>query len=161
MQRVLPDQIVIRVVEREPIGVTRIRGHLYEFDAEAAILEPDQSPLPKLPVLLELSENNTESNLRKIAMYNKVIAELGDEEISQVVVNSSNEVSIVREEDPLIVNLGTSDFKERWGRYLALKPTISSDYKNVIGVDLRYRNRVILRHDTDGEVIWDGKKKSL
>ena len=94
-------------------------------------------------------------------MYNKVIAELGGEEISQVVVNSSYEVSIVREEDPLIVNLGTSDFKERWGRYLALKPTISSDYKNVIGVDLRYRNRVILRHDTDGEVIWDGKKKSL
>jgi hypothetical protein len=78
-------------------------------------------------------------------------------------VNASNEVSIVRDDDPLIVKLGVGDFKERWSRYLALKSMISSDYKDVVRVDLRFRNKVILstRDEDDGKVIWDGKKKSL
>jgi cell division septal protein FtsQ len=163
VQRVLPDQIIIRVVEREPIGLTRIRGRIQEFDSEAVILEPDNSPLPKLPVLLELSERDTESNLKKVEMYNKVIADLGADGISQVLVNASGEVSIVRDDDPLIVKLGVADFKERWSRYLALKSMISSDYKDVVRVDLRFRNKVILstQDEDDGKVIWDGKKKSL
>jgi len=163
VQRVLPDQIVIRVVERVPIGVARIHGRMYEFDAEAAILDPDQSPLLELPVLVELSEKDTESNLRKIGMYNKTIADLGSEGILQILVDSSNEVSIVRNEDPLIVKLGVVDFKERWGRYLALKASNGSEFEGAVRVDLRFRNEVIVstQDEDNGKVIWDGKKKSL
>ena len=140
-----------------------MHGDLFEFDSEAVILHPDNSPLSKLPVLIELSENDTAGNLRKIEMYNKAIADIGTEGISQVMVNASNEVSIVRDDDPLIVKLGVAEFKERWSRYLALKPVISSDFKDVVRVDLRFRNKVILstRNEADGKVIWDGKKKSL
>jgi len=163
VQRVLPDQIIIRVVERKPIGVARIHGDLYEFDSEAVILHPDNSPLSKFPVLYELSESDTAGNLRKIEMYNKAIADIGADGIHQIMVNSSFEVSIVRDDDPLIVKLGVADFKERWSRYLALKSTISSDFKDVVHVDLRFRNKVILsrQDEADGKVIWDGKKKSL
>ena len=31
VQRVLPDKIVIKVIEREPIGLARIRGEIYEI----------------------------------------------------------------------------------------------------------------------------------
>jgi len=163
VQRVLPDQIIIRVVERIPIGLARIRGQVYEFDSEGVVLEPDNTPIPELPMLVELSENDKEANLRKIEMYKKVIAELGAEGISQILVNANYEVSIVRDDDPLIVKLGVADFKERWDRYLALKSMISSDYKDAVRVDLRFRNKVILSmHDEgDGKVIWDGKKRSL
>jgi cell division septal protein FtsQ len=164
VQRVLPDQIVIRVVEREAKGLARIDGHIYEFDAEGAILEPDQSPLPALPVLIEMSRSDAVSNLRKIGMYNKVIAELGSDGISQILVNAINEVSIVRKEDPLIVNLGVTDFEQRWNRYLSLKSMININYKDAVRVDLRFRNKVILSmqgEDDGGKVIWDGKKKSL
>jgi hypothetical protein len=97
-------------------------------------------------------------------MYRKVVADLGGEEIRQVMVNSNDEVSIVRDGDPLIVNLGVADFKNRWDRYLKLKELISADYKNAVHVDLRFRNRVIVtmqNEDDAGKVIWDGKKKSL
>lgn len=164
VQRLLPDEIVIRVVEREPKGVARIHGRLVEFDDEAAILEPDNPTLPAFPVLLELDENNVEANRRKIAMYRKVVADLGGEEIRQVIVNSNDEVSIVREGDPLIVRLGVADFKERWGRYLKLKEMISAEYKNAVHVDLRFHNKVIVtmqNGDDSGKVIWDAKKKSL
>jgi len=164
VQRVLPDQIVIRVVERDPKGLARIRGRIVEFDGEAAILEPDSSPLPELPVLIELDENDIEANLRKIAMYRKVLEDLGGDGISQILVNQIDEVSIVRKDDPLIVKLGVTDFKERWSRYLALKAMINADFQDAVRVDLRFRNKVILNmqgEDDGGKVIWDGKKKSL
>jgi cell division septal protein FtsQ len=164
VQRVLPDEIVIRVVERDPKGVARIEGRLVEFDEEATILEPDNPTLPAFPVLVELDENNVEANRRKIAMYRKVVADLGVDGIYQVIVNSKYEVSIVSYGDPLIVSLGLDDFKDRWDRYLKLKEMISAEYKNAVHVDLRFRNKVIVtmqNEDDPGKVIWDGKKKSL
>src|SRR5215471_7517261 len=41
VQRVLPDQIMVKVVEREPIGLARIGGEVYQFDADATILDVD------------------------------------------------------------------------------------------------------------------------
>jgi cell division septal protein FtsQ len=164
VQRVLPDEIVVRVVERDPKGAARIHGRMVEFDDEAAILEPDNPMLTAFPVLIELDENNVEANRRKIAMYRKVVADLGGEDIKQVLVNSNDEVSIVRDGDPLIVNLGLDDFKVRWGRYLKLKELINTNYKNAVHVDLRFRSKVIVTMQNDdggGKVIWDGKKKSL
>jgi cell division septal protein FtsQ len=164
VSRILPDQIQIRVVEREPIGYARIGGHFYEFDAESAILEPDSATDLKMPILDGLREGDAEHNLPKIAMYNKVLAELGPGRFSEVIVNHSNEVSVVTNDDPLIVNLGIEEFKERWSHYLALKDKITNEYKDAVRVDLRFRNKVIVsmqNEEVDGKVIWDGKKKSL
>jgi cell division septal protein FtsQ len=163
VQRVLPDEILIRVAERDPKGLARIHGRVVEFDDDAAILEPDSAPLPPFPMLLELDETNTEANLKKIAMYQKAVAELGTEDIAQILVNSNNEVSIVRIGDPLIVHLGLADFKVRWDRYLKLKEMINTNYKDAVHVDLRFRNKVIvtMQNEDGGKVIWDGKKKSL
>ena len=164
VQRVLPDTVLVRIDERDPKGVARIHGHMVEFDEDAAILEPDDPVLPALPVLVELDENNTEVNRQKIEMYRKVVAELGGEEIKQIVVNSNFEVSIIRDGDPLIVCLGNVDFKDRWDRYLKLKEMINTNWKNAAHVDLRFRNKVVVtmqNDEGDGKVIWDGKKKSL
>ena len=164
VQRVLPDTVLIRVDEREPKGVARIHGHMVEFDDEAAILEPDDAVLPPFPVLVELDDKDTESNRQKIAMYRKVVTELVGEEIQQVMVNSNFEVSILRKDDPLIVTLGKEDFKDRWARYLKLKDMINAEHKDAVRVDLRFRNKVVVKRQNDddgGKVIWDGKKRSL
>ena len=41
VQRVLPDTIAIKIVERKPVGLARIRGEIFQFDAEAELLDPD------------------------------------------------------------------------------------------------------------------------
>ena len=41
VQRVFPDTISIKVIEREPVGLARIRGEIYQFDAQAELLDPD------------------------------------------------------------------------------------------------------------------------
>ena len=79
-------------------------------------------------------------------------------------MNQNNDVSVVSDEDPLVVNLGVEDFKMRWSNYMKLKSRISAEYKDAVRVDLRFRNKVIVSTQDDedgGKVIWDGKKKSL
>src|SRR2546426_12333978 len=41
VERVFPDQIIIKVIERQPIGLARIRGETYQFDNDGKILDPD------------------------------------------------------------------------------------------------------------------------
>lgn len=163
VQRVLPDQIIIKVVEREPIGLARIQGNIYEFDIDAAILVPDKSTTPDLPILDGLRANDQEGNLRKVGMYTKLLGDIGSDHLAQVIVNDTNEVSVVRSDDSLLVNLGVDDFKDRWSRYLSFKSKINTDYKNAVRVDLRFRNQIVVSQSDDdsGKVIWDGKKKSL
>ena len=42
VQRVLPDTISIKVVERSPSALPRIRGEIFQFDAEAELLDRDR-----------------------------------------------------------------------------------------------------------------------
>src|SRR4051794_7146694 len=57
VERVLPDQIIIKVVEREPVGLGRIRGEIYQFDADGVILDPDPTIGTSFPILDGLGAN--------------------------------------------------------------------------------------------------------
>jgi cell division protein FtsQ len=164
VQRVLPDEIVITIVERKEAGLARIDGQISAFDSEAAILQPDDSSTEKFPILIGLSANDSEGNLKKIAMYSKAITDLSGAGLSEIHVNQNNEVSVVRDEDPVVVNLGVDDFQQRWSNYMKLRGRINTEFKDTVRVDLRFRNKVIISKQDDdegGKVIWDGKKKSL
>ena len=66
--------------------------------------------------------------------------------------------------DPLVVDLGTTDFRSRWIKYLQLKSQIHQQYPQAARVDLRFRNQVIVRMKDDeagGNIVWDAEKKTL
>jgi cell division protein FtsQ len=164
VQRVLPDQIFIKVVERQPIGLGRIRGELYQFDTDAMLLEPDPVTNASFPILDGLRPDDAKGNLEKVDIYQSVVEDLGQTELSEVHISDSGEVSVVSSSDPLMVSLGTVDFRNRWIKYLQLKTQIHQQYPSAVRVDLRFRNQVIVRmtNDEAGEqVIWDAQKKSL
>ena len=48
VQRVLPDEIIIKVVEREPIGLARIDGEIYQFDVDGNDSRTGSEPLTEL-----------------------------------------------------------------------------------------------------------------
>lgn len=164
VERVLPDQIIIKIVEREPIGLARIRGEVYQFDIDAKILNPDPVSGSSFPVLDGLRPNDTKSNLRKVDAYRKILEDVGQTGLSEVHINESDEVSVVSASDPLIVNLGTVDFRSRWVKYLQLKSQIQQQYPQAVRVDLRFKNQVIIRMKDDdaGEnIVWGAEKKTL
>src|SRR5262249_13848505 len=118
VQRVLPDQIIIKIVEREPIGLTRIRGEIYQFDMDAKILDPGPAAVASFPILDGLRPGDKKGNASKVASYRRVLEELGDATLSEIHINDAAEVSVVSASDPLLINLGTSDFRTRWIKYL-------------------------------------------
>jgi hypothetical protein len=91
------------------------------------------------------------------------VAEIGTE-LSEVHVNDAGEVSVVSASDPLLVNLGVDEFRNRWIKYLQLKGQIREQYPGAVRVDLRFRDQVIvrMRDDEAGEkIVWDAQKKTL
>jgi cell division protein FtsQ len=164
VQRILPDQILINVVEREPIGLGRINGEIYQFDADAMILQLDGLSAASFPVLDGLRRADPARNLAKVQAYRRVLEELGQSDLSEVHVNDAGEVSLVSASDALLVNLGKEDFRNRWVRFLQLKPQIEQHYPGAVRVDLRFKNQVIIRmrEDDAGEkIVWDGEKRAL
>lgn len=164
VERVLPDQIIIKIIEREPIGLARIRGEVYQFDVDAKILDPDPVSGSSFPILDGLRSEDRKGNLLKVEAYRKVLEDLGETALSEVHISDSGDVTVVSASDPVIVNLGTTDFRPRWVKYLQLKPQIQQQYPLAVRVDLRFKNQVIVRmkDDETGEnIVWGEEKRTL
>ena len=165
VERVFPDTITIKIVEREPVGLARIRGQVYQFDTEGAVLDYDPSAGVNYPILDGLQPKDRPGNLRRVDLYSTVLKELKSQhEVSEVHINEAYEVSVVLSDEPVLINLGAGDFHSRWIRYLQQKPEIQQ-HPDTVEVDLRFKDTVLkMRTDAaDGEekVIWDVAKKSL
>src|SRR4030095_5677531 len=157
VERVLPDQIIIKVVARAPIGLGRIRGEIYQFDADAMILDPDPASGISFPILDGLG-GDIPRNVRKVELYRKVLEDLGETSLSEIRISDNDEVSVVEAGDPLLVSLGTADYRNRWIRYLQLRPQIQQQYPQAVRVDLRFKNQVIVRMKDDEiveKLTWD------
>jgi cell division septal protein FtsQ len=164
VERVLPDKIMIKIVEREPIGLARINGDVFQFDIDGKILDPDSGSGSSFPILDGLRTEDHKGNVEKLDVYRRVVEDLGQTALSEIHINDSQEVTVVSASDPLLVNLGTVDFRTRWIKYLQLKPQIQQKYPQAVRVDLRFRNQVIVRvnNDETGEnIVWGGKKSTL
>lgn len=164
VQRVFPDTITIKIVERDPVGLARIRGRVYQFDTDAAVLDYDPSTGVNHPILDGLQFKDHSGNLRRVELYSRVLKELQSQsEVSEIHINAADEVSVVLSDEPLLINLGVGDFHARWIRYLKWKPQIQQ-YPEAVEVDLRFKDTIVkMRTDdgTDEKVIWDAEKKSL
>lgn len=164
VERVLPDKIIIKIVEREPIGLARIKGEVFQFDMDARILDPDPVSGSSFPILDGLRMDDHKGNLEKVDLYRRVVEDLGQTALSEIHINNSQEVTVVSASDPLLVNLGTVDFRSRWIKYLQLKPQIQRQYPQAVRVDLRFRNQVIVRmrdDETSENIVWGVKKNTL
>jgi cell division septal protein FtsQ len=164
--RVLPDTVTIKIVEREPVGLARVRGEIRQFDADGTLLEFNSEGGLNFPVLDGLRTNDRAGNILKVALYRRILDELqGQRELSEVRINEESEVSVVPQTEATIVNLGTDDFRVKWARYIQLRTQIQELYPTAAQVDFRFKNQVILKLQSDRQaeesVVWDEKKKSL
>jgi len=164
VQRVLPDEIIIKVVEREPIGLARIHGEVYAFDVDGKILDPDPVSSSSFAILDGLRAGDETRNLPKLQTYRKVIEDLGQTSLSEIHISDSDDVMVVSASDPMMIVLGANDFRNRWIKYLQLKPQIQEQYPEAVRVDLRFRNQVIVRmrdEEAGGKIVWGEKKNTL
>ena len=79
-------------------------------------------------------------------------------------ISEAGEVTVVSASDPISINLGTSDFRNSWVKYLQLKPQIQQRYPEALRVDLRFKNQIIIKMNDEeaGEkIVWGAKKDTL
>ena len=164
VQRVWPDELVIVVVEREPIALARIDGEIYQVDVDGVILSTDARTDTSFPVLDGLRPGDFEGNKRKLEAYNAAIEAIGQSELSEVHVSNIGEISVVPINNPVLIDLGSTDHRVRWEKYVQLRARIREDYPTAFHIDLRFQDQVIIRTEENkpaGKIIWGEEKKLL
>ncbi|HEX5000184.1 MAG TPA: FtsQ-type POTRA domain-containing protein [Terriglobia bacterium] len=167
VERILPDQITIKIVEREPVGLARVNGETRRFDIEGVLLEaPEADEDFSFPVLDGMRLDDPEGNRGRAETYMRTLSELGAVGLSEVrIAENGGNVYVVANNDPMLVNLGSEDFRARWVRYQRLKAEIRRQYPEAAMVDLRFRDQVVIRMTADGDgssgkVKWRSEKRN-
>ncbi|MCI0424146.1 MAG: FtsQ-type POTRA domain-containing protein [Acidobacteria bacterium] len=156
VRRVWPDRLMIQVTERVPIAFARIDDSTQLVDEDGVLLEQKGEGLPSFdfPVLLGL-ESGFENELlarnrKRIELYQRLMKELDESgaglsrDVSEVHLQDPGSVSIVLNDDPVLVHIGADHFQERFRRYLAMSREIKQKYRLLESVDLRFQNQVVV-----------------
>jgi len=156
VRRVWPDRLMIQVTERVPIAFVRIDDSTQMVDEEGVLLESKGEGLPNFdfPVLMGLESGfETEllmRNRKRIELFQRLTRELDDNgaglshDLSEVHLQDAGSVSIVLNDDTVLVHIGADHFQERFRRYLAMSREIKQKYRLLESVDLRFENQVVV-----------------
>jgi cell division protein FtsQ len=156
VRRVWPDRLMIQVTERVPIAFVKVDDSTQMVDEEGVLLESKGEGLPNFdfPVLMGLESGfETEllmRNRKRIELYRRLIRELDDNgaglshDLSEVHLQDPGSVSIVLNDDTVLVHIGANHFQERFRRYIAMSREIKQKYRLLESVDLRFENQVVV-----------------
>ena len=156
VRRVWPDRLMIQVTERVPIAFVRIDDSTQLVDEDGVLLDSKSEGLPNFdfPVLMGFESGfETEllaRNRKRIELYRRLMRELDENgaglsrDLSEVHLQDAGSVSIVLNDDTVLVHIGADHFQERFRRYLAMGREIKQKYRLLESVDLRFENQVVV-----------------
>ena len=153
LTRVLPNHLVIRVVERQPVAYANVGGHVSLVDSEGIFLDKPESVYFDFPVITGLDmKAGPEECKTRIALYQDFVREVGAEIIHSGWVMSEADLSdgddlkalLVQGRETLQVHFGHENFLPHFHTFLALLPELRKSTMPLDSVDLRYRNQVVV-----------------
>jgi cell division septal protein FtsQ len=155
LRRILPNQVVCEVEEREPVALV-FTGRFLEVDGEGMILGEDRlTPLLDLPIISGIERRAVEEGkicqdprLRDALVtldYCKRFGGRFAEEISELRISSGG-LSIVSLKENSTLLLGNTDYENRLEKYFLLKNSIESDERSAKLIDLRFADQIVLRN---------------
>jgi cell division protein FtsQ len=153
LTRVLPNHLVIRVVERQPVAYANVGGHVSLVDSEGIFLDKPESVYFDFPVITGLDPKaGSEECKTRIALYQDFMREVGAEIVHSGWVMSEVDLSdgddlkalLVQGRETLQVHFGHENFLPHFHTFLALLPELRKSTTPLDSVDLRYRNQVVV-----------------
>jgi len=154
---VFPDKLIVDIEEREPVAFARVSQGTLLIDEEGTLLEnnPEQLSRVNFPIILGMESGYSSEVLRRnrerISLYLRLISSLNQggarlsRDLSEVHLQDPGNVSVILNEDTVLVYLGMEDFQKKFRRYLAASRELKKKYQNLDSVDLRYRDQVVIR----------------
>jgi cell division protein FtsQ len=157
VMRLLPDQIRVAVVERQPVAFVRLGQQIGLVDASGVLLTMPAAAMAQhhysFPVVTGI-EARDPLTLRKtrMAVYERMLAELDannqhlSEQISEIDLTNSEDARVLMPEQgaDILAHFGEDRFLERYQRYKAHIAEWRQQYPKLAAVDLRYDQQVVL-----------------
>lgn len=157
VMRVLPDQIRVAVVERQPVAFTRHREEIGLVDANGVLLNMAPGTMAKhhysFPVLTGIDAGDSgDSRRERMDVYLRMMAQLdadgkhNSEQISEIDLTDPEDARVLMPEQgsDILAHFGEDHFLERYERYQAHIAEWRQQYPHLAAVDLRYDNQVVL-----------------
>ena len=155
LRRILPSTVEVAIVERRPMGISKIGDRLYLVDPAGIVID-EYGPAYReidLPIIRGLvSPGKTQEfavNVERAELAARVLSSLSRpdiaDRISEVDVTDPYSAAVILEGDPAVIKLGREDFLERLLSYLELSAALRERVPDIDYVDLRFDQRVYVR----------------
>ena len=161
VMRILPDQIRVNVVERQPVAFTRQGSQIGLVDADGVLLSMPPAAMAKhhysFPVLTGIDGGDPAASRRaRMAVYQRMMNELDSsgqhysQQISEIDLTDPEDARVLMPEQgtDILAHFGEDHFLERYLRYKAHIAEWRQQYPHLAAVDLRYDQQVVLQMDT-------------
>ncbi len=157
VMRLLPDQLRVEVVERQPVAFTRHGQQIGLVDANGVLLDMSPATMAahhySFPVVTGIDPGDpAESRKARMTVYTRLMAELdannqhNSEQISEIDLTDPEDARVLMPEQgaDLVAHFGEDHFLERYQRYKAHIAEWRQQYPKLAAVDLRYEHQVVL-----------------
>jgi len=157
VMRLLPDQIRVQVVERQPVAFVRQDQQIGLVDSSGVLLSMPAATMAQhhysFPVVTGIDPRDPlASRTARMAMYGRLMAELDannqhfSQQISEIDLTDQEDARVLMPEqgDDILAHFGEDRFLERYQRYKAHIAEWRQQYPKLAAVDLRYDQQVVL-----------------
>jgi cell division protein FtsQ len=161
VMRLLPDQIRVSIVERQPVAFVRQGQQVGLVDADGVLLSMRPAAMAQhnysFPVVTGLNPGDPLSMRKaRMAVYERLLAELDangqhlSEQLSEIDLTDPQDARVLMPEQGMDIlgHFGDDRFLERYQRYKAHIAEWRQQYAKLSAVDLRYDNQVVLEMAT-------------
>jgi cell division protein FtsQ len=157
VMRLLPDQIRVQVVERQPVAFVRQDQQIGLVDSSGVLLSMPPAAMAQhhysFPVVTGIDPRDPlSSRTARMAVYQRLMGELDannqhlSQQISEIDLTDPEDARVLMPEqgDDILAHFGEDRFLERYQRYKAHIAEWRQQYPKLAAVDLRYDQQVVL-----------------
>jgi cell division protein FtsQ len=166
VMRLLPDQIRVSVVERQPVAFTRQGSQIGLVDASGVLLDMPPATMARhhysFPVLTGIDPGDPPASRKaRVALYERLVEDLDtgsqhlSEQISEIDLTDPEDARVRMPEQgtDILAHFGEDHFLERYQRYKAHIAEWRQQYPKLAAVDLRYEQQVVLEMSHGGNAV--------
>ena len=150
--RVLPSTVQVRIVERTPLAIARLRGQLFLVAADGVVLDEfgpayKEFDLPIVDGALTAGPNRAVADPERMQLVQRLLAELATDDawfrrVSQIDVSHPRNAILLIEDEPASLILGDRDFLARLRVYEEAKVGLQDQRPVKEHYDLRFGDRI-------------------
>jgi cell division protein FtsQ len=158
VMRILPDQIRVSIVERQPVAFTREGTQIGLVDADGVLLSMPASAMARhhysFPVVTGIdARDDRDARKARMAVYMRLMADLDSngkhysDQISEIDLTDPEDARVLMPEQgsDILAHFGEDHFLERFQRYQSHIAEWRQQYPRLSAVDLRYDQQVVLQ----------------